>query len=293
MNSQVVILEEIAIVAPFGLRFWDVAAAAPADEGLAVWAYPEAVPELRTRAVWNAAGVYSFSRLPGLSEAENGAGDDAYWTAHLPRMAYRIEVSDPQDRYLPLLLPVLLPVRGLYSLFASPPFPVPLPDAAWIPIFSTPSRPLPGPSGMLRADLWDQRLQSGAAWAMVTVQAPGLPLVIGLADERGVISLSLPYPELRNSPFGSPLGAPLKLSAQSWPVDISIHYTPEAGVEEFPELERVLQQEPAFAWHDTAHSALATTFTLQFGKDLVLRSLDSASGRELPYLLVTAAGSPL
>jgi hypothetical protein len=83
------------------------------------------------------------------------------------------------------------------------------------------------------------------------------------------------------------------LGDQSWPVEIRIFWTPEASVPETPELEALLHQGEAFGWRDTARTAPATTFTLQFGNDLILRSLDSASGRELPYLIVTAAGSPI
>jgi hypothetical protein len=148
-------------------------------------------------------------------------------------------------------------------------------------------------TAVIRADLRDP-LGDGAAWAVMTAQPAGAPMAIGIADDRGVISLALPYPELRTIPVSSPLGqAALKLGDQSWPVEIHIFWTPDAGVPSTPDLEALLQQSEAFAWRDTARTAPATTFTLQFGNDLILRSLDSASGRELPYLVVTAAGSPI
>jgi len=77
VTPQVQTLEEITLVAPFGVRFWDVAAGAPAETGLSVAAYPDALQELVTPAIANASGIYSFSGLPGLRRAENGAGDDA------------------------------------------------------------------------------------------------------------------------------------------------------------------------------------------------------------------------
>jgi hypothetical protein len=293
MTPTVQVLEEITLVAPFGVRFWDVGTAAPAEPGLAVVAYPDAFPELRSAAVWNGAGIYSFSDLPGLRKAENGAGDDAYWTANPPVVPYTVEVSDPQGRYLPFQLSVLMPVRGLFGLFASPPLPVQTPDATWVPVFSTPARPVAGVTAVIRADLQDPS-GAGAAWAVVTAQVAGAALAIGIADDRGVISLALPYPELRTIPVSSPLGqAALKLGDQSWPVEIRIFWTPAVVATESPDLEALLQQGEAFAWRDTARITPATTFTLQFGNDLILRSLDSTSGRELPYLLVTAAGSPI
>jgi hypothetical protein len=128
----------------------------------------------------------------------------------------------------------------------------------------------------------------------MTAEAPGGSLALGVADGRGVISLPLPYPELRTASFGSPLGlAPLKLSDQSWPVHIRVFWTPVSKTVTTPDLEDLLQQGEASVWRDTARSALATSFTLEFGTDLILRSVDSVTGRELPYLLVTTAGSPL
>ena len=198
-----------------------------------------------------------------------------------------------QNRYLPFQLSALLPVRGLFGLFASPPLAVQTPDATWVPVFSTPARPVAGVTAVIRADLQDLS-GAGASWAVVTAQAENAAPAIGIADDRGVISLALPYPELRTIPVSSPLGqAALKLGDQSWPVGIRIFWTPRATATETPDLEALLQQGEAFAWRDTAQTTPVTTVTLQFGNDLILRSLDSASGRELPYLLVTAAGSPI
>ena len=293
MTPQIQVLEEVSRVAPLGMRFWDVSAATPAEPGLAVAASPNSYPELISPANWNASGIYSFSSLPGLRRAENGAGDDTYWSSNPPAVAYTISVSDPQNRYLPFNLRLPLPWRGLYGLAASPLPPVPVPDATWLPVFPTPARPGAGVAGMIRATLQDPT-GAGAAWAMVTAQAPGAAPAVGLADNRGVISLPMPYPELQTAPAGSPLAlTPLKLSAQSWTVEIHVYWTGRIAASSTPDLEQLLQQDEGFAWRDTAFSAHATSFTLDFGTDLILRSVDANSGRQLPYLLVTAAGSPL
>jgi hypothetical protein len=293
VSSQVQVLEEVSLVTPLGVRFWDVATASPAEAGLTVVAYPDVFPELRATAVWNGAGVYSFSGLPGLRRAENGAGDAAYWSAVPSNVPYTIEVSDPANRYLPFELTADLPVRGLYALLSSPMPSVPVPDPTWVPLFSAPARPAAGVSGMVRADLQGFS-GAGAAWAMVTAQPAGLAPAVGIADDRGVISLPLAYPEFRSSPAGSPLGmTPLKLTDQNWPVEIRVFFTPGVHGNLFPNLASLLQQPEALIWRDTADSAFAATFTLQFGNELVLRSLNSATGRDLPYLLVTAPGSPL
>jgi hypothetical protein len=146
---------------------------------------------------------------------------------------------------------------------------------------------------MIRGTLLDPT-GAGAAWAMVVAQAPGSPPALGVADSRGVISLPMPYPELQTAPAGSPLAlTPLKLSSQSWTVEIHVYWTGQIAASSTPHLEDVLQQREGFAWRDTAFGAHATSFTLDFGTDLILRSVDANTGRQLPYLLVTAAGSPL
>lgn len=296
MISEVKVLEELTWVAPFGVRFWDVTAMAPAGAGLTVVAYPDAFPGLRCTADVNRTGVYFFHGLPGMRRFENGDGDEDFWAAHPPSIPFTVEVSDAQDRYLPYQFSVLLPAHGLYGLVGSPLLPSLTPDATWLPVFSAPSRALPGPSAVVRAQLKDDAAKLPAAWALMTAQVAGSLMMTALADDRGVVSLTLPYPEPRNSPFASPLGpGSLKLSDQTWPLTVSVFYTPQIASplssDDFvlSDLERILGQRAATAWQDTAHSATASNFTLQFGKDLVLRSLDSGTGRDLPVLLITPA----
>lgn len=291
--SAVAVLEEISLVTPLGVRFWDVAAGTPAEGGLSVMAYRPVWPELTWTAVEGRNGVYSIRALPGLQRALNGAGDDAYWSANPPSVPYLLSVTDPQGRYLPFGLSLTLPARGIAGLFASPLFTSLTPDPTWIPVFSNPSRPISAPMGAVRAQLQDAVTGLPAAWASVTVQtAPGVSAT-GLADARGVISLPVSYPEPRNFALSSPLGSSVKLTDQSWPVDISVSYTRGAAGATLPLLEDLLQQKPAFAWADSTRSTPSGAFTLLFGSDLVLRSRNSANGTQLPVLFVTPAESPL
>lgn len=292
MSIQVLVLEQLTLTAPFGVRFWDVGRVAPAEGGLGVVAYPDLFPDLRTMAVENHVGVYSFSGLPGLRRAENGIGDDAFWSSNPPSVPYTVEVYDPENRYLPYRFSTLLPVRGLFGLWASPLLSGLTPDPTWLPVFSDPARPIAGPAAMVRAQLQDDVLGGPAAWAILTIQAPGLPLVTGLADERGVLSICQPYPEPTGAGSGSPLSAP-KLTDQNWPVEVALFYTANKASQPVPDLEQILHQSAAVAWRDTSHTAPANQFNLQFGQDLVLRSLDSNTGRELPVLLVASTASPL
>ena len=294
MNPQVLVLEELAHVTPFGVRFWDVAAISPAESGLNVVASPDGFPSLRFTSGVNRSGVYYFNNLPGMRSVENGSGDESFWSANPPSIPFTVEVSDPQGRYLPYRFPVLMPVHGLFGVLDSPLTPTLTPDATWLPAFSGPARELPGPGAAIRTVLEDAATGLPAAWALVTAQAPGSALAIGLADERGVVSLTMPYPEPRNSPFASPLGpGSLKLSDQTWPVTVSVFYIPRSSAVDMATLSEILHQGAATAWRDTARSTPARVFTLQFGRDLILRSLDSATGRELPVLLITPASPPL
>ena len=49
MSTEVVVLEQLTLTAPLGVRFWDVATVSPAGSGLLVLAYPDAFPESRVR----------------------------------------------------------------------------------------------------------------------------------------------------------------------------------------------------------------------------------------------------
>jgi hypothetical protein len=294
MIAPVKVLEELSRVTPFGVRFWDITAIAPAGAGLSVVTYPDRFPSLLTKADMNRTGVYFFHDLPGMRRVEYGSGNDAFWAANPPSIPFTVEVSDPISRYLPYQFSVSMPVRGLYGIADSPLSPALTPDATWLPVFAAPAREMPGPSAVLRTVLRDDAAGAPAAWAMVTAQVPGSPMTIGLADDRGVVTLTLPYPEPRNSPFASPLGTgSLKLSDQTWPLTVSVFYRPGVNAPDLPDLAEIVQQGAATAWLDTAHSAPAGNFTLQFGRELVLRSRDSATGRELPVLLITPASPPL
>lgn len=292
MSSQVLVLDQITLTAPFGVRFWDVATNAQAEPGISVVAFPKAYPELRTSATESPSGVFSFSGLPGLRNAENGNGDDAYWSANPPAVSYVMQVSDTALRYLPFQFSVSLPVRGLFARWDSPLSIGLTPGPDWLPIFSQPSRTLAGPYGAVRATLQDDSLGAAASWSLLSVQAPGLSATTALTDENGIVSIYQPYPEPATAFSPSPLAAP-DLTSQTWPISVSVFYDRVPDQDGWPDLDSILQQKSAFAWRDSAHSALADDFLLSFGTELVLRSLDSNSGRELSVLLVTPATSPL
>lgn len=280
----VVVLEEITCVAPLGIRFWDVATARAIGAGLTVQAYPVGVPDLRMDAVVSRHGVYSFRGLPGMRQVENGAGDDAFWGSNPPSVQFTVEVADIAGQYLPFRIAIALPVRGVFGLYESPFSTGLTPDPTWIPVFSAPARPGPGAAAVAYAQLQDSLLNVPAAWALVAIQANGQPPVAGLSDQRGMLTVPFAYPEPRNFAIGSPLRAGgVRWIDQTWPVTVSVLYAPGRAADPMPDLGHTLGQ-PAAA-------VSPSSFTLQAGQDLLLRSSDSG-GRLLSELLITPAGSP-
>jgi hypothetical protein len=259
------VMETLGLVSPLGLRFWDAVDEAPVSAGLSVTIWPAAQPELRTAAVVNRSGIFSFCNLPGLRAVESGSGDDAFWAAQTPRFDFVVEVTDGSNRFLPFRLPVKLPVCGLGD---------------FIPLFSSPARTMSAPMGLIRAQLFDPIRNGPAAWVLVEARVDGVPAGRGLSDAQGGLLVPLPYPEAH--PGGPVFGSPpspggLKLTDQTWTVDLSFFYSPQEPAAKIPDLNEVLGQGP---------TTPLTTATLRFGQELVLRS------RGLSTLLITPAGSP-
>jgi hypothetical protein len=292
MTPSVIPLEEVSRVAPAGVRFWDVAAGQIAN-GLLVSVYPAGAPELGRPGLQGKTGVYSFRGLPGLGGLEMGQGDDPYWLANEGRVAFTLEVSDPAGRYLPWQWNVRLPHRGLLSLAASPAGLQLAPDATWLPVFSAAARPFDAAIGVVRAQLVDATLAvsppaqpAPAAWAMVEARAGTAAPVFGLADARGVVAVPIPYPPPPSVGLGSPLsGGSVPLGQQTWPVQIRVYYGAIAAGR-LPDLVQILNQPAAFAWQDQALRNELTGSLLRFGRDLILRTQNSAT------LFITVAGSP-
>ncbi|MBO0790154.1 MAG: hypothetical protein J2P36_04305, partial [Ktedonobacteraceae bacterium] len=79
------------------------------------------------------------------------------------------------------------------------------------------------------------------------------------------------------------------LTAQAWPVRLYATYTLLDAVPPIPDLCAALMQSPADLWLDSTRTQQLTEVTLKFGEELVVRSIDSASGTLLPDLFITPA----
>src|SRR5688572_22349470 len=188
--------------APLGLRFWDVAAATSVVDGLQVEVYLRTRPATRWRVLPNRSAVYVAHHLPGMRAFEFDEADpaQAVWqnlADASPSLVagYRIEVRDPQGRFLPLAFDAQLPARGLLALPApwlSPPSGLidagaatSPPMIAPIPLFSAPGRPVPEPLAVVRAQLRQAGAAGPAAWALLEARVDDVTVGFGMADREG------------------------------------------------------------------------------------------------------------
>lgn len=256
----------ISLVTPLGLRLWDAATGSAAGEGVIVGYFPASgrpVPAVRTPS-----GVHALRGLPGLGAAERGAGDAAFWYHSPATGSYRIDIRDPQGRYLPMGLDVMLPAFGLYVPGSS----LPGLHAAVVPVFSSPARPVPAGFAVVRAQLV---LDPGspASWARLDVGLPDGTTATGVADGAGRVCVLFPWPE-------PPAGNPADLRSQGWtlwlraffgsPAADSGALSPVAPADGAPELGDLVQQRPArLIAGDGGELSQAE---LGYGRELVLRT---------------------
>src|SRR5262249_16299064 len=113
---------------------------------------------------------------------------------------------------------------------------------------------------------------SAAAWALLEVQAPGMPPTRGLADRRGEVAIVFPYPEPSGLDGSPPSLERRPLSEQNWTLDIRAFASPQPEtVPVRPDLCTVLTQ-PEATVLATLPATPLTDATLAYGRELVLRT---------------------
>lgn len=270
-------LEQVTIVAPLGIRFWDVALGVSVDDGLTVTAWPQGMPDMATRAFQTPSGIYAFRNLPGLHAVEYplAGGPDSSPPA---ARRFTVEVVDTRGRFLPAAFGVDLPFRGIFPrgfTGGGPP---------GFYLFSAPTRPPTASLAVIRAQLMDgvnPGAQKAAAYAVMEVAVPGAGPCIGVADERGCLAVLFPYPTFGASAQGaSPGPSPRGISQQRWEVAIGVRYAPAALTSlqgsSVPDLRSILNQSPGLIWTTLAVPAGQPvdrmSAELVFGQALVLRT---------------------
>jgi hypothetical protein len=168
----------------------------------------------------------------------------------------RIEIGDPDGRYLPLAVDLTGP--GLDTPACTLPGMV----GALVPLFSAPSRPVPAGFARMLVDLeWNA---GPAPWALLRVDLPGGGRGWGAADGAGRAVVPFAYPEP-----STVAGSVSALSQQAWPVTLTVHFgtgsprAPVAPPDGVPELCALLGQLPTDPIADGQ---------LRYGRDLVVRT---------------------
>lgn len=267
--------ERVTAVALLGVRFWDRPTATAVWEGLRLTEV-----ESGRRALPNRSGVFVVHDLPGMREARQGRGDDAYWASPPGGRLLTLELADTLGRFHDVRFDADVPHRDLFAeacgLAASPPAAAP----PSVPLFSLPCRPVPAGTAAVRAELVDAETGEPAAWAVLEVSAAGVDVARGIADRLGRVLVVLPYPEPPWQGGSPPTPGSRPLSAQTWPVEIAVRYSPAAaspplpgaGDPEPPDLCSVLSQAPAALVSAASPAVPITADELVFGRELVLNA---------------------
>jgi hypothetical protein len=258
----VIVSERLTYVAPLGVRLLDPATSRPFADGLLVHAGGRQL-------FANHAGVFVLTGVPGLGAAERGTGDEAYWDDPPARTTVTVEVDDPRGRFLPFSFDADLPARGAFELHCGSP---PGTDGPIV-LFSSAARAVPAGCAVVRADLWDAHADAAAAWALLEVQAPGLPVARGLADDRGRVAVVFPYPEPSGLDGSPPSLERRALADQNWTLQLRAFAAPHVDpVPTRPDLCTVLTQPEATLLAGASPATPLTEATLDYGRELVLRT---------------------
>ncbi|HEV8474979.1 MAG TPA: hypothetical protein VGR82_19555 [Methylomirabilota bacterium] len=199
-------------------------------------------------------------------------------TSPLLTRRFRLTVTDPRGRFVPLGMDADLPTAGLFQPVCLPTSPS---DAdPHVPLFSAAGRTVPAGHAVVRADL---RLAShpdvGAAWARLELWLGGGVLAEGVADRHGAALLHCPLPPLRDPPLR---GSPPHAEPARWPVSLRAYWAPGLAAVDVPDLCALVQLPEVTLLEQTAPARPLGPLVLEAGVPLVVRSADSS------FLLVGA-----
>jgi hypothetical protein len=184
---------------------------------------------------------------------------------------YTLAVEDRLGRYLPLTMPVDLPIDGLLELACL----ATSPGAAlpFVPLFNATTGTVPAGHAEVRVDLRLASTSEGAAWARLELwlEGPDTLLAEGLADARGSALLVCALPALRDPPLrASPPGsqAPLK----NWTVSLRAFWNQAIARAQVPDLCDLLHLPEVPLLQGTASQHPLAPALLTAGSPLVIRS---------------------
>jgi hypothetical protein len=303
--TGVQVWERVTRSAALGIRFWDVAAGSNDIDGLEVDVFPRSNPRARCRALPNRSGVYVAHAVRGLHDYEFGFVDP--WAASPAQTApYRIEVRDPEGRYLPMGFDADLPARGLLSWLApwlSPPDTIALPTEAGspamtlrerIPLFSAPTRPAPDPFAVVYAQLAEDASPGSrpAAWCLLGVSIDGSMRGLGLSDREGRVAVIFPYPEPARRRLVSPpdVSPPVEHNDFTWEVELTPFLSAASPAREAPQiadLASVLRSLDTPGRATVSRTSPGLPLRLAYLQPLTVRT-EGGTGADASYLFVSA-----
>jgi hypothetical protein len=319
------------LIAPLGVKFWDVATGAYVGNGMRVVVYRNDDRLHATQASVNRSGTYVLHHASGLREFEMGMGP-AFTDTLPPRQPFTIEVTDEQRRFLPLKFEADLPCKGLFNWQETMTGQVPLDPPAGnpgVPLYSSSMRAAPAGMAVLRAELYESPSEvtnevpqtTPAAWAMLEARRGGRLLGRGIADERGRVALIFAYPAPEDSgrpSSGSPareFTASLPFRQQEWTIELQAYYEPQVissppvpfspqpsnfssdDKASVPILGDILKQSPADLFLDEGQTEPLRDVTLTYGPKVFVPLSSPPVGsppnpKALSILFVSPAGSP-
>ncbi|MGZ8157259.1 MAG: hypothetical protein ACXWT1_04440 [Methylobacter sp.] len=299
MKPNMRVLESITHHAPLGMRMWDIATIGDSILGLEIIVRSG---ERFSRTFTNRIGAYSALDVPGLKQFELNSDSEVDWNAQ--KRHCRIEVSDPEDRFLPFSFDVNLPIRGLYAwptVQLSPPRTLGLPIelvsplfqiAGHVPLFSSPTRSVPDTIAVVRTELRESVSGLPAAWCLLTVSVDSVIRGIGLSDKEGRVAILFPYPEppkprLTSSP-------PAAKNDFNWIIKLEAYYSKlnvNSSMPGIPDLGEVLDQfsSPRTLFYSSmSPPQKIPTLTLEYRVPLTVPS-ERTTAKESSFLFVDTA----
>jgi hypothetical protein len=282
------LLERQTLIAPLGVRFWDVATGVHVRNGLQVIAYPGTHYLHSTTASSNRSGsAYVFHRAWGLRKFELGISDAPFPESPPTSQRYKIGGHDENRRFLPVSFSADLPTAGVFQWpLAGPRTQLDPPDGS-VPLYPSTLRSAPPGLAVLRAELYQSLNGARASWAMMEARFNGRLIGRGIADEQGRIALIFAYPPPQDSVGSSAISPPGSVRArlpfrnQEWTIQLQAFYepavlslplsppgpsgSPRRDDLSVPELSDILKQSPANLFLDEAKTRPLTEVHLRYG----------------------------